>query len=143
MINFTNTVEIARPVEVVFEYLADLEHVPEWNWAISSTEPTTGARRSVGAVYRQTRHAPSPGVEHVEITALELNRHIQVEGDLGPFKAVLDYHLDSNPSTTTVRNEVSLEAKKGLGLLARALRPRVAASVAANLDALRSLLEEQ
>jgi uncharacterized protein YndB with AHSA1/START domain len=142
-IRFTSTVEIARPAEDVFAYLSDLEHVPEWNWAISRTEPTTEARGSVGAVYRQTRHTPSPAIEFVEITALEPNRHLQVSGDLGPFKAVLDYHLESDESKTTLRNDVALESGKGMSVLARAFRRRVASSVATNLDSLRKLLEQK
>lgn len=35
--HFENTLEIARDPRVVYTYLADLEHTPEWNWAITST----------------------------------------------------------------------------------------------------------
>jgi hypothetical protein len=35
--HFINTVEIERPIEEVFAYLAHFENVPRWNYAIQET----------------------------------------------------------------------------------------------------------
>jgi len=53
MISFTNTIHIDRPMEEVYAYLSDLEHTPEWNWAITETKkatsgPTTAKRPASG-----------------------------------------------------------------------------------------------
>ena len=58
MVQFSNTVEIARPRSEVFAYLADLEHTPEWNWAITETRKVTSGPVGVGTVYQQTRSVP-------------------------------------------------------------------------------------
>jgi uncharacterized membrane protein len=31
MITFANTIEIAQDINLVYAYLLDLEHTPEWN----------------------------------------------------------------------------------------------------------------
>jgi uncharacterized membrane protein len=51
-VNFGNTVTIQRPCTEVFAFLADLENLPRWNYAISRTsKPLTG----------QSASAPRPG----------------------------------------------------------------------------------
>ena len=66
--HFENTLEIARDPRVVYTYLADLEHTPEWNWAITSTRKMTPGPVGVGTRYRQTREVPRPAVELFELT---------------------------------------------------------------------------
>jgi uncharacterized membrane protein len=58
MTNVTNTILINRPVDEVYAFLADLEHTPEWNWAISETKKTTPGPVAVGTRYRQSRSVP-------------------------------------------------------------------------------------
>jgi hypothetical protein len=57
----------------VFAYLADLEHIPEWNWAIVSTRKVSSGRAGVGARYEQRRSVPRPAVEILEVTELDPN----------------------------------------------------------------------
>ena len=38
MITFANTIDIDRQPGDVYEYLADLEPTPDWNWAITRSE---------------------------------------------------------------------------------------------------------
>jgi uncharacterized protein YndB with AHSA1/START domain len=54
----TNTVTIDRPLAAVFEYLADLENVPRWNYAIGETRKVTSGPVGVGSRYLQTRTIP-------------------------------------------------------------------------------------
>ena len=42
MIRFANTIDIAREPATVYAYLADLEHTPEWNWAIAQPNHHSG-----------------------------------------------------------------------------------------------------
>lgn len=141
MINFTNTLHINRPVDEVYAYLSDLEHTPEWNWAINETRKTTPGPATVGTRYRQTRSVPQPGTEILEVTALETNEHIEVEGTLAQFAARLTYHLDERDGGTELTNTVNLEASGAVRLIAPALRNRINRAVADNLNELRNRLE--
>lgn len=41
MPTFENTVTIQKPAEEVFAFLADLENIPAWNYAIEDTSKTS------------------------------------------------------------------------------------------------------
>lgn len=141
MIRFSNTIEIGRPPGDVFAYLADLEHTPEWNSAITSTRNITPGPVVLGSRFRQTRSVPRPAVEMLEITRLDPDRRIEIVGDLASFPARLTYELSSGPRGTTLTNSVELEPPGPLGLLGGLFTGRVQASVAENLGVLRTLLE--
>lgn len=141
MISFTNTIRIDRPVDEVYAYLSDLEHTPEWNWAITETVKATPGPIGVGTRYRQTRSVPQPATEMLEITALKANRHIEVRGTLARFPASLTYRLDRRIGGTELTNTVDLEANGPLRLIESALGSRIKRAVADNLSQLKNLLE--
>lgn len=143
MITFTNTIDIARPINEVYEYLADLRNVPEWNWAIESTEPTSHGPIRVGSTFRQVRHTPTRSIEELQITELQQSERIVVSGQLGPFNARIIYNLSPGLDATTVENTMSLEATGPTRVLGALAGPRVSRSVASNLADLKKLLESQ
>jgi uncharacterized protein YndB with AHSA1/START domain len=53
VVRFVNSVDIERPVEDVFAYLADFENIPAWNYAIAKTEKTSDGPVGIGTTYRQ------------------------------------------------------------------------------------------
>lgn len=138
---FENTITIPRPAREVFAYLADLRNIPKWNYAIESTEPMTPGPPRVGSAYRQTRKIPERSVEKVTITAFEPDRHLVISGTLGPFDAVLGYDLVETEGGTRLTNSAELQARGAARLLAPLAVGRVRSAVAANLQALKQLLE--
>ena len=143
MITFSNTVDIARSPTIVFAYLADLEHTPEWNWAIVSTRKVSPGRAGVGTRYEQTRSVPRPATEVLEVTELDSDRRIDIVGDLGPFKARLTYELSPIGGGTRLTNTVELEPRGPFGAVAGVFPGRIRAAVAENLKVLKSLLQEE
>ena len=141
MIRFTNSIDIAADSRSVFDYLVDLEHVPEWNWAIDSTEKLTPGPVRVGTRYRQVRSVPRPGVENLEITSLDPGRRLELAGVLGPFPGRLSYEIESIPGGTRLTNDVELDPPIPLGPVGDVLGRRVRGSVADNLAVLKDLLE--
>jgi uncharacterized protein YndB with AHSA1/START domain len=81
---FLNNVVIDRPRAEVFDFLADLENIPRWNYAIVETRNISGGAAGVGARFRQVRSLPTRSEEIVEITELEPDRHLAMRGDIGP-----------------------------------------------------------
>jgi hypothetical protein len=139
---FTNTLAVQQPAHVVFAYLAQFENVPSWNYAIDSTRKVTPGPVGVGTVYHQTRSIPRPSEESFVVTAIDPDRRLAIDGDIGPFQAQIDYVLESTGSTTTLVNTVVLTQSGLLSLVAPLAIRQVKAAVAANLDVLKSLLED-
>lgn len=141
MISFATTIEIAQNVERVYAYIADLEHTPEWNWAITSSEKITPGPVAIGTQYRQTRSVPRQGMEVIEITGLEPGRRMDVAGTLGSFRARLSYEFVASPTGTRLTNKVELEPRVPLGPFGNVLGGRIRAAVGENLRLLKQLLE--
>jgi Polyketide cyclase / dehydrase and lipid transport len=141
MIDFDNTIDIARAPDEVYAYLVDLEHTPEWNWAITSTQKVTPGPVGIGTRFRQTRSVPKPAVEFIEISALDPGQSIEIAGVLGPFQARLTYELWPSPVGTRLVNRVELSPPVPLGPVGGLLRKRVGSSVSENLEVLKQRLE--
>ena len=141
MISFQNEVEIGRQIDEVFGYVADLENVPEWNYAIDETRKVTPGPVGEGTRYRQVRSVPRPGEEALEIVDYVPPSDLVVEGDLGPFRARLGYRFESSGTGTLLTNEVELTPNGPTGFLARVASNRIAEAVAANLGQLKTRLE--
>lgn len=141
MIRFTNTVYLALPVEEVFAYLSDLEHTPEWNWAITETKKMTPGPTSVGTRYRQTRTVPQTGTEDLEVVGLEPNRRIDIRGTLAQFPAHLSYQVENAGEGTRLINTLQLEPQGALRLVGPLVGARIKRAVADNLGQLKTLLE--
>ena len=142
MATFENTVTIRRAVEDVFAFLADVENIPTWNHAIVEMKKTSPGPVGVGTTYRQLRSVPSRSEEGFQVTAFEPSSRLEVHGDIGPFTATISYLLAPTDHGTRLTNVVDLESAPGpLRLLAPLAASRVKTAVAANLDALKQLLE--
>jgi hypothetical protein len=141
MISFANTIDIDCEPADVYAYIADLEHTPEWNWAITSTRKVSPGPVAVGSRSRQTRSVPRPAVEMLEVARLDPDRRIDVVGDLASFPAHLTYELSRGPQGTTLTNSVEIDPPAPLGLLGSLFTGRIQASVAENLGVLRTVLE--
>lgn len=141
MISFTNRIRIDRPVEEVFAYLSDLEHTPEWNWAITETRKISPGPVSVGTRYRQTRSVPRQDTEVLRISALKANQSVEVEGTLAGLPAHVSYELTETATGTELVNTIDLEVRGALRFVSPLLGNRIKRAVADNLNELKTLLQ--
>jgi uncharacterized protein YndB with AHSA1/START domain len=141
MATFENAVVIGRPIEDVFAFLSDFENVPKWNHAIVETRKVSEGAVGVGTIYRQVRSVPSRSEESFEVTAYDPPRHLEIQGQLGPFPSRLSYALEALPEGTRVTNSVELELRGPGRLLGPVAVPRVRDAVGANLRKLKELLD--
>jgi carbon monoxide dehydrogenase subunit G len=139
--DFSNTVTIDRPRHEVFSFLADLENIPKWNYAIVETRKLSDGPVGVGATFRQVRSVPSPREESLQVVGFEPDRHLAIRGDLGPFSGTLAYDLEEVGGRTQVTNTAHLEGRGLMKAAAPLAAGRVSNAVAANLGALKELLE--
>lgn len=141
MIGFQNQVEINRPIEDVYSYLADLENVPEWNYAIERTVRTTPGPIRAGTEFRQTRTLPRRSEETIRLSRMDPPQMLEVSGTLGVFEARLVYALTRAESGTRLVNEVQLTTTGPARIVARLAKTRIERAVAANLNHLKEILE--
>jgi uncharacterized protein YndB with AHSA1/START domain len=140
-VDFTNTVVIRRPPREVFRFLADLENIPRWNYAIMETEKTSEGAVGVGATYRQVRSLPSRSEEAFEITEFAPDRRLAIRGGLGPLRGTLSYTLDAVDEGTRLTNAADLEGRGVMRIAAPLAAGRIREAVATNLGVLKDLLE--
>lgn len=141
MVRFTNEVLIRRPTAAVFAYLADLENLPRWNYAIRETRRVSAGAVGAGTVYRQIRSLPKPMEETLEIVEYEPASRLVVRGGLGVFGGSLTYVLHTLDDATRLVNDVELTASGPRAALAAVSSNAIKGAVAANLQVLRQLLE--
>ena len=138
---FSNTVTIDRLVGEVFAFLAHLENLPRWNYAISETRKTSNGPVGAGARYEQTRTNPTRSVETFEITAYEPDRTLAIRGTFGLLPGRFTYELEPTDNHTRLVNTVDLEPSGLVTIVAPLMTSRIKAAVAANLGALKQILE--
>jgi uncharacterized protein YndB with AHSA1/START domain len=141
--HFQIAVTIDRPVKDVFEFLAEFENIPRWNYAIVETRQTSDGQVGVGTTYRQVRSVPSRSEETFEVTEFEPNRRLAIRGGFGPLEGTMTYELEPEDGGTRVTNSAQLEGR-GLARLAAPLASgRISEAVSENLTTLKHLLESR
>jgi uncharacterized protein YndB with AHSA1/START domain len=140
-VRFTNTITIDRTPATVFAYLADLENLPQWNYAIHDTQKITAGPVRVGSRYRQTRTTPVHQDEYLTVIEFELDHRLTIGGTLSSLPAQIEYTLRPAGNATTVTNTVDLQQRPPLNLLAPLAARPIKSAVAGNLDVLKRTLE--
>jgi uncharacterized membrane protein len=138
---FTNTIMINRPSDQVFAYLADLENLPHWNYAIEETRQVSAGPVAVGSRFRQVRSVPTRREESLEVVELDPGRRLTVRGTLNTIPAELEYSIEPDAGTARLRNTVDLAVHGPLALVSPLVARQIKASVAANLTVLKTVLE--
>ncbi len=138
---FENSVTIDRKQREVFDFLADFENVPKWNYAIVETKKISQGWVGPGTRYRQTRSIPAPSTEAFEVTEFVPDHRLAIRGDLGPFTGTLTYDLQPVAAATRVTNSVELQSTGLMRVAAPLATGRVRDAVGRNLAELKALLE--
>ena len=71
MSNFTTEIKIDAPVDRVWDTLADIGSIDEWNPGVKRSHVTTDRREGLGA----GRHCELPGKKHLDETVVDWEPH--------------------------------------------------------------------
>jgi uncharacterized protein YndB with AHSA1/START domain len=144
VLSVTTQIRIERPVQLVFDFVADPEHLPAWNPQVRWVRPTSEARKDVGATYAMERALPAgPTANVLEVVDRSAPGTFALRAASGPIRFVHRYRFvpDQDGSATVLR----LDAEVDLGafvVLNGTLAHRVAlGGVESSLAALKRLLE--
>ncbi|WP_117213123.1 SRPBCC family protein [Allorhizocola rhizosphaerae] len=136
---FRISLDIERPPEAVFAYIADARHMPQWYEAVQSVTATSPTR------FRMLRSLPGGQAENeVEVTGYRTDEEITFASISGPTPFEYRYRLERIPAGTrlTLDGEISAEGLRGpaahLGGLAGQLFKQ---GMKKNLKALKQVLE--
>ena len=108
------SVTIARPIEVVFAFIADARNRPQWDESVDSEELTSPEPIGVGSTVRTKLRSMGRDYEiDWEIIEHQAPSRQRIVSTSGPFPTTLVYGLESNGDSTQIR---PAEAALGDGL---------------------------
>jgi carbon monoxide dehydrogenase subunit G len=127
----TTEVQIARPPDEVFAFVADARNRPLWDESVDTEELTSPEPIGVGSTVRTRLR--SMGRDYVltwKIAEHEPPRRQTIEGTSGPFATTLEYRLRPQSGGTLVEFSVT---GRPTGML-RLLQPLIARNTQKNLE---------
>ena len=142
MVRFELSVDIAKPLHEVWEYLIDPDNVPEWQAsALSSHQITDGAMRVGTHLQDERRFLGRRARSEVEVTEFEPERLFTLHGISGHVRFTVRHRLEDRDGHT----HLLVEAEADPGSISRLMRPVVerAASheIRKDFDRLKERLE--
>jgi hypothetical protein len=147
---FTTSIQITRPVEVVFEYLSDVTNASAWDSAVMQVTKTSEGTEGKGSTYKMIRKLPGGEAENVlQVVELVPNREFTIKTISGPTPLQYQYLFETIPNGTRVTQEcqsLTDHIGRDVGGLASFLpdsflEPFVKSGVKANLQTLKTILE--
>ena len=138
MLKFQITIDVDRPVEEVFAFLADFENVPKWNYFVLRVTKTSDGPIAVGTTYHQVRKTDE---QDFRIAELQPNHKITVETlPRSSPQFTRHFTLQAQGTATHIVDEWQLETGKP-ALIEKLAGGKVRSAVAENLGKLKTLLE--
>jgi uncharacterized membrane protein len=144
MTDITSSIEIDRPADEVFAFLADMANNPSWQKGQQRCAWTSPPPLAVGSTYDQeARFLGRTITSSFEVTELEPGRRIRIETVGGPM--AIDVTRTAEPLTEK-RSRVTARVRGSAPGPLRLLGPLLDRIVRRNVDAdyrrLKSLLEQ-
>jgi uncharacterized protein YndB with AHSA1/START domain len=142
MIKIEHSIVINRPVEEVFEYIANPEKTPLWAGVVRETKLTSEGPYGVGSTYNNVVELLGRRIEsNYEVTEYEPNSKSSTKTTSGPMPMEISTTFKAVEGGTEVTNSAKLDAA-GLFKLAEPVFARMAdRQVETDFANLKDLLE--
>jgi len=144
MPTFESSIEIRRPVEAVFAFVADRRNGPQWQGTMKEIQVTPDGPPTVGT--RSTQVVSFLGLKleaKDEVTALEPNRSISFKSTSGPASMEATWRFEATGEGTRLSGTYRVES----GGLFKVAGPLFASQgqkqMAADFQRLKDVLEAQ
>jgi uncharacterized membrane protein len=144
MVTYRKTITIDKPIPEVFDYISDLEKVPQWQSALAEVERITKSPLGVGSLYKSERKFLGRKLEaEIELIVYELNKRIVFRSISGSTPFEQSYVFEITPQGTRLTTLLELHTT-GLMVLAE---PLIASSVRREMEVdfgrLKDMLESR
>jgi uncharacterized membrane protein len=141
-ISISDSVVIARPVDVVFAFVADHENLPAWTVGVKQSQRLTAGPPAAGARYRVVGTMLGRPVESsYQLTALEPDHGVAATMTSPMFGFCEQYRFESDQDGTRVRMSAAVEPRGVFRLLAPIMTAGVRRQVRADHRRLKAVLE--
>jgi carbon monoxide dehydrogenase subunit G len=138
MINFENKILIERPRQEVFDFVANFENVPKWNYFVKSVRKINEVPLGLGARFHQIRKTDQQQFEIIEFERTDKVVVKTLDGSSPQFTMTFEFEASGNQ--TLLRDTWQLET--GYNPLLEMLgKSKIKAAVAENLSKLKELME--
>lgn len=125
---FTRHILIAAKIGRVFEYLTDLEVVPDWMPAVHRVEKVTDGPLGQGTRLKETRdHGGRDRTTELEVTGFDPPRLYRVSGGGMGIQVTITFRL--NPRDRDAKTAVEYEAEVSGNWLTKPIARRIAAAM--------------
>jgi uncharacterized protein YndB with AHSA1/START domain len=139
MLEFENTITINRPVSEVFEFVADPENFPRWNYYVLTVTKLSDGPIGAGTAYHQVRKTDQ---QDFRITEFERNHRMAIRtSPNSTLQLEMQFTFYEQAGATRLRDVWKLDTGLPTPLEWLGAR-RVRSAVAENLAKLKELLEE-
>ena len=122
MVDVTVSTTINRPIDLVFDFVANMENEPQWHTDALEVKRANDGPVGKGTTYKvkfkPSPMAPSEGT--VELVEFEPGRRIVSRSDLGKMHPMVTHVFVPANGQTTVTRRIQIEAS---GLLMLLMRP--------------------
>ncbi len=136
-----------RPVQEVFDYMADPANLPKWSGPAVEVRGIQHARPGTlgeGDKFTPIHHFLGRRLEeHVEVTAFEPNRRILHRATGGPMPLVVSYIFEEGPRGTRLTIGMDAEPEGFFKLMGPVFMAAVKRQIRKDLQTLKELLENQ
>jgi len=139
-------IDIAAPVETVYDYLADFSRHPEWSTGVSELAPVGNGPVAVGTELKAVEEVPARFTSHTRITALEPPRRIAWEswdGRTAKVKWAFEISAQNGRTHLVQRAHVQPTSLLGRLLLAAMRKRQIPKENAASLARIKANLEKR
>jgi uncharacterized membrane protein len=139
LLEFSNKLEIRRPIAEVFQFLSNFENMPKWNYFVVNVKKISDGPVGINTAFRQKRKTDS---QEYKIVEYEPKKRVAIEFQPPSVKLTMRFMLQTshNNNDTLVVDEWKFDT--GIpALFARIGATNVKAAVAENLEKLKQLLE--
>jgi uncharacterized protein YndB with AHSA1/START domain len=139
MLEFENAITINRPVSEVFEFVADPQNFPRWNYYVLTVSKLSGGPIGIGTAYHQVRKTDQ---QDFSITEFERDHRMALKtSPHSTLQLEMQLTFQEQAGATHLRDVWKLDTRlpaplEWLGT------GRVRSAVAENLAKLKQLLEE-
>jgi uncharacterized protein YndB with AHSA1/START domain len=138
----TAGVLIDRPIDHVFMFVSNMEHLPQWARGVVDARRTGGGPQGVGATYQIVGRLLGREIASTyELTAYEPPKTFAAAGAIGPFPLREVYTLAPTTRGTLVHVVSEMEPRGVMTLVAPLCAPLLARLIQTDLSRLKRCLE--
>ena len=134
------TIDINRPAEEVFAFVADVTNMPKWQPQVGETVRSDPP--GLGSTFEQRVATPMRDVDSTgHVTEFDVGRRFTIVTSGGPLTTEADFTFSESDGTTTVSMELNVDAKKAFKLALPVVTTAMRKGAPEHLANLKGLME--